>query len=872
MGVAQWIFVPETRDASVEAMRAWCPRGARVEVASWSVAEALPRWATLFEVTPAGATGAALTPRPDDVHFAVRVLVAADEGRSAWEVAVAAEVDRSGGLAVTRDGLGEQVLIDGVPVLCEARAGCDLGAFAALPALRGLSLRRSAALADVSALDGHPALTSLHLDGTRVSELGAAAPLGSLEVPARADVARRLRRWTERSLRAHTLLQGRVDGALTLVRTVTHLQWGVKRTVVREQRHVKTEDRPLYGNPWPGEIPTVDPWAEALFEKDPDSGSETHFVFDTERRVRPCRRCEGKKKVDCAVCSGKGRVPCDRCQSRRVECATCNGTGRPKGSLGMRGCADCSGKGWNPCDACEVGTLLCAPCRGEKREECPECKGRGRVCTLEVVYGARACDVSWEARYDDAVGRALVIRATRFEEGVGDARRDDVTACFLLGQGPVPEGRSAPVAELATFGLAPAEASRARSGDTWVLEATAGAWGGLAVTPARAATAELAATLDALRGERASQVGRVVRAALVVGARAWHEAEWSWEGRRFSTWLGPDEALFFTGANPHAAAAAALVHNAQAHVLAGDASSALAAFARYAEAQPQRPPAWREVLGLADALVATARASADLTALVDAVEAVAASRPWSPDDADAARCVARCAEARGALFACWIDEAGERVRAQGYKRPDDAAAALAHAGVLAARVPLTDESLAPLLVAVAGAPSGWSTSERCARVLGVAEREVLANAGATEAHTLKALRERVASSRAKLAARRAQWARARVVPAAVIAACAACFAGAYALRSRTLRSEAVAPAADAGVRAEPVAASDASAPAAPGVAVAAGDRLESGQAVWRAQGDRWIVARVVRVHHNGEVTVRADGEEPQRVARARLRR
>jgi hypothetical protein len=42
--------------------------------------------------------------------------------------------------------------------------------------------------------------------------------------------------------------------------------------------------------------------------------------------------------------------------------------------------------------------------------------------------------------------------------------------------------------------------------------------------------------------------------------------------------------------------------------------------------------------------------------------------------------------------------------------------------------------------------------------------------------------------------------------------------------------------------------------------------------VWRAQGDRWIVARVVRVHHNGEVTVRADGEEPQRVARARLRR
>lgn len=121
-----------------------------------------------------------------------------------------------------------------------------------------------------------------------------------------------------------------------------------------------------------------------------------------------CKKCKGKKFIDCPICDGSSLKPCDVCkgngnepcvkcnQTGEVLCRSCRGTGRLNcvkcEGNGTCKCEICNGQGdLGDCEQCVDGTKTCKEC-DNKPYSCQICNGTGTVTDeMDEATTCKAC-------------------------------------------------------------------------------------------------------------------------------------------------------------------------------------------------------------------------------------------------------------------------------------------------------------------------------------------------------------------------------------------------------------------------------------------------------------------------------------------------
>jgi hypothetical protein len=223
-----------------------------------------------------------------------------------------------------------------------------------------------------------------------------------------------------------------VDPELAAGLTVLHMEdaalWRVELRERGETRTLEERISPYRGTDAPQVQPLRPVW-EYDFPATPEieSGERRERLPGTGS-VQPCDACSGTGRRACRVCGGRGSDVCPRCRgSARLTCPRCRGRGRiPAVHSGMHAmqaqsehlatdayghivhfaerlrqdrngthgtapewaAAGAAPDGTIPCPDCENGTIACdcnagmrpcAACGGQGVEECPVCRGSGKV-------------------------------------------------------------------------------------------------------------------------------------------------------------------------------------------------------------------------------------------------------------------------------------------------------------------------------------------------------------------------------------------------------------------------------------------------------------------------------------------------------------
>lgn len=204
--------------------------------------------------------------------------------------------------------------------------------------------------------------------------------------------------------------------------------WRIEVRERGETRMLEERTAPYRGDMPPQEQPILPLW-DYSFPLTPEiEAGERHERLPGTGSVLACDACSGTGRRTCRTCEGRGSDVCPRCRGRaRLTCPRCRGRGRVSrtrvGMPHLQASAEQSAAGaservldfadrlrqdWHlpvppahdwlaptsstddtiPCPDCENGTIACecdngqrpcATCGGTGAQECPACKGSGRV-------------------------------------------------------------------------------------------------------------------------------------------------------------------------------------------------------------------------------------------------------------------------------------------------------------------------------------------------------------------------------------------------------------------------------------------------------------------------------------------------------------